>query len=84
MEYCQNEIDGHNLRTLGDILLYYGENLLPLLRIAALIDVVEGLQYFHSHSLIHDDIKPHNALDTCTGQEFLFKFTDYSLYYAYQ
>ena len=78
MEYCQKVIDGHTLRTLGDLLLYYGNDLPEVLRIAALSDVAEGLQYLHSQSLIHGDIKPHNVLVTGTEQEFLFKITDYS------
>ena len=78
MEYCEKVIDGQTLRTLGDLLLYYGNDLPSLLRIAALSDVAEGLEYLHSHSLIHGDIKPHNILVTGTGQEFLFKITDYS------
>ena len=49
-----------------------------MLRSAALSNVAEGLQYLHSHSLIHGDIKPHNILITGTGQEFVFKITDYS------
>ena len=75
MEYCQKVIiiNGHTLRTLGDLLLYYGNGLPQVLRIAALIDVAEGLQYLHSHSLIHGDIKPHNVLVTGTGQEFISK-----------
>ena len=44
MEYCQKIIDGHTLRTLGYLLLYYGNNLPEVLRIVAQGDVAEGLQ----------------------------------------
>ena len=78
MEYCQKLIHGHTLRTLGDLLLYYASDLPVQLRIAALCDVAEGLQYLYSQSLTHGDIKPHNVLDTGSDQEFVFKITDYA------
>ena len=46
----------------------------------ALSDVAEGLQYLHCNDLVHGDIKPHNVLVTGSGQEFLFKITDYACY----
>lgn len=57
-----------------------------MVRIVALSDVADDLQYLHSQSLIHGDIKPHNVLVTGAEQGFLYKITDYSciMYYAYQ
>jgi len=45
---------------LSDLLLYYGSSVPEELRITALSDVAEGLQYLHSHWLVHGDIKPQN------------------------
>ena len=46
------------LKTFGDLLLYYGSHLLDKLRIMALSDVAERLQYLHCTDLGHSDIKP--------------------------
>jgi len=58
--------------------LHYGSDLPVELRIVALCDVSEGLQYLHGESLIHGDIKPQNILVTGFDQEFVFKITDYA------
>ena len=76
MEYCHRVLDNCTLQTLGDLLLHYGSHLPDELRIMALSDVAESLQYLHCNNLIHGDIKPqlpHNVLVIGSGQEFLFK-----------
>ena len=78
MEYCHIILDNCTLRTLGDLLLHYGDHLPVELRIMALSDIAEGLQYLHCNGLVHGDIKPPNVLVTGSGQEFLFKITDYA------
>ena len=78
MEYCQKVVDGQELKTLGDLLLHYGSSVPEELRITALCDVAEGLQYLHSQGLVHGDIKPQNVLITGSDSEFLFKLTDYA------
>ena len=79
MEYCHRVLDHCTLRTLGDLLLHYGSHLPDELRIMALSDVAEGLQYLHCNDLVHGDIKPHNVPVTGSGQEFLLKITDLCL-----
>ena len=80
MEYCHRVLDNCTLRTLGDLLLHYGSHLPDELKIMALSDVAEGLQYLHCNDLVHGDIKPQNVLVTGSEQEFLFKITDYACY----
>ena len=77
MEYCHRVLDNCTVRTLGDLLLHYGSHLPDELRIMALSDVAEGLQYLHCNDL---DIKPQNVLVMGSEQEFLFKITDYTCY----
>ena len=43
MEYCETVVHGHTLRTLGHLLLHYGNDLPQQLRIIVLFDVLEGL-----------------------------------------
>jgi len=59
-------------------LLHYGDHLPVELRIIALSDISESLQYLHCNSLVHGDIKLSDVLVTGSGQEFLFKITDYA------
>ncbi|XP_065914474.1 probable LIM domain-containing serine/threonine-protein kinase DDB_G0287001 [Dysidea avara] len=53
------------------------------LRIAALADVIEGIEYLHSNGVVHGDIKPLNVLVCGDGiSEFNFKVADYASYMA--
>lgn len=70
MEYCETVVHGHTLRTSGELLLHYGSDLPVELRIVALCDVSEGLQYLHGESLTHGDIKPQNVLVTGFDQDY--------------
>jgi len=49
------------------------------LRLLALSDVAESLEYLHSQGLVYGDIKPQNVLVSGqTDEEYIFKLTDYS------
>ena len=80
MEYCHTILHNHTLKTLGDLLMHYVDDLHVERRIMALSDIAEGLQYLHCNDLVHGDIKPHNVLVAGSEQEFLFKITDYACY----
>ena len=78
MEYCEKVVDGITVRTLADLQLHFG-SLLPLdLRITAIADVADGIQYLHDKGVVHGDIKPLNVL-VCgeENEQFCFKVTDY-------
>ena len=79
MEYCEKIVDGFTIRTLGDMQVHLGSDMPIELRLLALSDVAEGLEYLHSQGLIHGDIKPQNVLVSGqTDEEYIFKITDYS------
>ena len=67
------------IRTLTDLQLHFGSTLPEDLRVSAIIDVADGLQYLHNKGLVHGDIKPLNILVFGDmDEEYLFKITDYS------
>ena len=78
MEYCKKNIDGITVRTLADMQLHFGTSLPIDLRITAIADIVDGIEYLHDKSVIHGDIKPLNMLVCGEGNEFCFKITDYA------
>jgi len=58
--------------------IHLGNDMSVELRLLALSDVAEGLEYLHSQGLVHGDIKPQNVLvNGRTNQEYIFKITDY-------
>ena len=77
-EYCEKNIDGTVIR---DMQLQFGSCLLEDLRVAAIIDVADGIQYLHENGVIHGDIKPLNVLvcGNCSD-EYIFKVTDYACF----
>ena len=79
LEYCEKCVDGMTIRTLTDLQLHFGSTLPEDLRVSAIIDVADGLQYLHNKGLVHGDIKPLNIL-VCgdMDEEYVFKITDYS------
>jgi len=84
LELCQMKLSGKCMHTLLDVIAAYSEEDFPMeLRIAALADVIEGIEYLHSNGVVHGDIKPLNVLVSGNGNgEFTFKVTDYSCYVA--
>jgi len=84
VDYLRIVPDGRNVHMLLDVIIAYGNGELPMdLRIAALADVIEGIEYLHSSSVVHGDIKPLNVL-VCRDDisEFIFKVADYTSYTA--
>lgn len=79
LKYCEKCVDGMTIRILADLQIQFGSTLPEDLRISAIIDVADGIQYLHNKGLVHGDIKPLNIL-VCgdTDEEYVFKITDYS------
>ena len=74
MEYCEKIVDGFTTHTICKCIW-----VVTYLRLLALSDVAEGLEYLHRQGLVHGDIKPHNVLFSGqTDEEYIFKITDYS------
>ena len=49
------------------------------MKVLALTDTIEGVEFLHHHNIIHGDIKPSNVLVNGIGDDdFEFKLTDYS------
>ena len=84
LELCQMKLGTQNVHTLLDVITVYSSGELPMdLRIAALADVIEGIEYLHSNGVVHGDIKPLNVLVCGDGiSEFTFKVADYASYMA--
>ena len=59
--------------------MHYGTSLPENLRISAIVDVANSIQYLHDNDFVHGDITPLNIL-VCGDAEddFIFKITDYS------
>ena len=65
LEYCEKNIDGTVVRTLADMQLQSGGSLPEDLRVTAIADFADGVQYLHEKGVIHGDIKPLN--NWCVG-----------------
>ena len=79
LELCQKTLGGKTIHTLLDMMNAFGSEQISVdLKITALADVIEGLAYLHSKSIIHGDVKPLNVL-VCGKDEckFVFKLADY-------
>ena len=76
LELCEKIIGDHIIENLMHL---YG-NELPLdVKIAALSDIAEGIEYLHKNSIIHGDVKSSNVLISADGDDdFIFKITDYA------
>jgi len=84
LELCQMKFGGRTIHTLLDVMAAYSGEEFPMdLRITALADVIEGIQYLHSNDVVHGDIKPLNVLVCGDGDgELTFKVADYACYIA--
>ena len=81
LEYCEKNIVDTVVRTLADMQLQFGNSLPEDLRVTAIVDVADEIQYLHEKGVIHGDIKPLNILvcGNCSD-EFIFKVTDYACF----
>ena len=61
-------------------MIHYCTHLPDELRTMPISDDVESLQFLHCNGVIRYDIKLHGVLVTGSGQELLFKITDYAYY----
>ena len=78
MEYCEKIVNSFTIHTLHDLQVHLGSEMPIELRLLALSDVAEGLEYLHNQGLVHGDIKPQNVLVSgLTDEEYIFKITDY-------
>ena len=79
LEYCSKSVNGFTVTTLAGLLLHLGNGIPMELRLLALIDTAEGVQYLHHKNIVHGDIKLQNIL-VCgaTEDNFVFKTTDYA------
>ena len=71
-------VESFTIHTLNDMQVHFGSDMPVELRLLALSDIAEGLEYLHSQGLVHGDIKPQNVLVSGqTDEEYIFKITDY-------
>ena len=79
LELCEKIIGDQTIHTLQDLMHVYGSELPLDVRVAALADIAEGIEYLHKNGIIHGDIKPSNVLISTDGDnDFVFKVTDYA------
>lgn len=79
LELCEKTVHSHTVHTLVDVMSLYSNNLPIDLRILALLDITEGLNFLHSNGIVHGDLKPLNVLVSGNDEdEFVFKITDYA------
>ena len=79
LELCQKTVHSHAIHTLVDVMGLYDDDLPINLRILALVDVSEGLNFLHANGIVHGDLKPLNVLVSGNHEdEFVFKITDYA------
>ena len=80
LEFCEKQIGDHKIHTLEDLMRLYDADEIPMdLKILALTDIIEGVEFLHHHNIIHRDIKPSSILVNSIGDdEFEFKLTDYA------
>jgi len=78
LEFCEIQIGDHRIHTLENLMTMYGDELPIDLKLLAMTDVIEGIEFLHTHGIIHGDIKPSNVLVNGNNDEFEFKLTDYA------
>jgi len=62
MEYCEKKVGDCTIHMLSHMQIHLGNDMPVELRLLALSDVAECLEYLHSQGLVHGDIKPQNVL----------------------
>ena len=79
MELCEKKIGDQKVHTLEDLMVMYGDDMPLDLKVIALADIIEGIEFLHNNGIIHGDVKPSNVLvDGLEDDEFVFKLTDYT------
>jgi len=62
LEFCEKQIRDHKIHMLGDLMRLYGDNIPLDMKVLALTDIIEGVEFLYHHNIIHGDIKPSQAL----------------------
>jgi len=79
LELCKKTIGDKTIHSLQDLMNMYRSELPLDIKVAALADITEGIEYLHNNCIIHGDIKPSNVLvSTDEDSDSLFKVTDYA------
>ena len=58
LELSEKIIGDQTIHTLQDLMHMYGSELPLDVKVAALADIAEGIEYLHKSGIIHGDIKP--------------------------
>ena len=74
MEFCEKKIEDQKVHTLEDLMVIYGDDMPLDLKVIALADIIEGIEFLHNNGVIHGDVKLSNEL----VDGFVFKLTDYA------
>lgn len=73
MELCEKKIEDQTVHTLEDLMIIYGDDMPLDLKVIALADIIEGIEFHHNNGVIHGDVKPSNVLvDGSEDDEFVF------------
>jgi len=79
MELCEKKIGDQKVHTLEDLMVIYGDRMPLDLKVIALTDIIESIEFLHNNGLIHGNVKPSNVLvNGMEDDEFVFKLTNYA------
>ena len=67
-------MDYYEGMSLGDYLATVSSQLTPELAVGLVQPILEGLQYVHSHGVVHRDLKPHNIYLAAIGRPIVLDF----------